>query len=103
MHVKQRKRDKKRKRTKIEIKQSRADKKRGTTYQSGMAMHLIANEDAQLLSKKRKLHDFLKSSIPDTKHKNNDSETQNSNKKGLIVQIGEKVHGNIFKSNIFII
>ena len=79
--MKRRRRDEKRKKTKIEIKQSRADKKRGTTYQSGMGIHLIANEDALSLSKKRKLHDFLKSSIPDTEHKNNNSESQNSNQK----------------------
>jgi len=45
LHVKQRRRDEKRTKTKTKLKQSRADKKKGTTYQSGMAIHLIANED----------------------------------------------------------
>ena len=80
-------RNEKQARTKVQLKQSKIDKKKGTNYQSGIAIHLITNKDLRSLSKKRKLHDFLKSSILNTNHKNSDTASQNLNKKRLIVLI----------------
>ena len=67
LEVKRRRRDEKRERTKTELKRTREEKKRGTTYQQGIAIHLIASDDQeQGKSKKPKLNSSSSSSILNT-------------------------------------